>query len=183
MFKEIIVVEGRDDTRRLKEIYPNIETLETNGSALDEPTLKRIKTLQASRGVIVFTDPDFPGNKIRQAIMDYEPACKHAHLKQKDAIAKNKRGVGVEHASTETIKYALENLLTPSTRTVEEIDTQFLIAHKLIGHSNSSNLREQLSEVLGIGYVNGKQLQKRLMMFGIKKEQVIEALSQEKGAL
>ena len=29
----VIVVEGRDDTRRLREIYPDIETIETNGSA------------------------------------------------------------------------------------------------------------------------------------------------------
>ena len=35
MFKEVIVVEGRDDTRRLKEVYPEIETLETNGSAIN----------------------------------------------------------------------------------------------------------------------------------------------------
>ena len=35
MFKEIVVVEGRDDTRRLKEVYPEIETLETNGSAIN----------------------------------------------------------------------------------------------------------------------------------------------------
>ena len=34
MFKEVIVVEGRDDTRRLKEVYPEIETLETNGSLM-----------------------------------------------------------------------------------------------------------------------------------------------------
>ncbi len=43
LFKEVIVVEGRDDTRRLKEIFPDIETIETNGSAIDKPTLERIK--------------------------------------------------------------------------------------------------------------------------------------------
>ena len=32
----IIVVEGRDDTRRLKEVFPEIETIETNGSAIDD---------------------------------------------------------------------------------------------------------------------------------------------------
>ena len=45
LFKEVIVVEGRDDTRRLKEIFPDIETIETNGSAIDKPTLERIKIL------------------------------------------------------------------------------------------------------------------------------------------
>ena len=162
LFKEVIVVEGRDDTRRLKEIFPDIETIETNGSAIDKPTLERIKILNETRGVIVFTDPDFPGNKIRQAVTEVVPECKHAYLKKQDAIAKNGSGVGVEHASI-----------------VEEIEMQFLIENQLIGHANSSSLREHLSDVLGIGYVNGKQLQKRLMMFGISKEQVIEALSKK----
>ena len=177
LFKEVIVVEGRDDTRRLKEIFPDIETIETNGSAIDKPTLERIKILNETRGVIVFTDPDFPGNKIRQAVTEVVPECKHAYLKKQDAIAKNGSGVGVEHASIEAIKAALENLLTASKTIVEEIEMQFLIENQLIGHANSSSLREHLSDVLGIGYVNGKQLQKRLMMFGISKEQVIEALS------
>lgn len=179
LFKEVIVVEGRDDTRRLKEIFPDIETIETNGSAIDKPTLERIKILNETRGVIVFTDPDFPGNKIRQAVTEVVPECKHAYLKKQDAIAKNGSGVGVEHASNDAIKAALENLLTASKTIVEEIEMQFLIENQLIGHANSSSLREHLSDVLGIGYVNGKQLQKRLMMFGISKEQVIEALSKK----
>ena len=179
LFKEVIVVEGRDDTRRLKEIFPDIETIETNGSAIDKPTLERIKILNETRGVIVFTDPDFPGNKIRQAVTEVVPECKHAYLKKQDAIAKNGSGVGVEHASNEAIKAALENLLTASKTIVEEIEMQFLIENQLIGHANSSSLREHISDVLGIGYVNGKQLQKRLMMFGISKEQVIEALSKK----
>ena len=179
LFKEVIVVEGRDDTRRLKEIFPDIETIETNGSAIDKPTLERIKILNETRGVIVFTDPDFPGIKIRQAVTEVVPECKHAYLKKQDAIAKNGSGVGVEHASNEAIKAALENLLTASKTIVEEIEMQFLIENQLIGHANSSSLREHLSDVLGIGYVNGKQLQKRLMMFGISKEQVIEALSKK----
>ena len=69
--------------------------------------------------------------------------------------------------------------LTASKTIVEEIEMQFLIENQLIGHANSSSLRAHLSDVLGIGYVNGKQLQKRLMMFGISKEQAIEALSKK----
>ena len=116
MFKEIIVVEGRDDTRRLKEVYPEIETLETNGSAINEDVISRIKELQKKRGVIIFTDPDFPGNKIRQRIMQEVPLCKHAHLPKREAIAKNDKGVGVEHASAESIKRALQDVITLKLR-------------------------------------------------------------------
>ena len=179
MFKEVIVVEGRDDTRRLREIFPGIETVETNGSAINKETLKRIKYLQESRGVIVFTDPDFPGNKIRDKIMQEIPECKHAYLRKEDAISKGNRGLGVEHANEEVIKKALENLMTPTEEIAEFIEMDFLLDLKLIGHSNSSKNRKKLAQVLGIGHVNGKQLQKRLHMFGITKEQVIEAITSE----
>ena len=58
----VIVVEGRDDTRRLREIYPDIETIETNGSAIDEETIALIQKALQTREVIVFTDPDYPGS-------------------------------------------------------------------------------------------------------------------------
>jgi len=179
MFKEVIVVEGRDDTRRLREIYPAIETLETNGSAINTSTLKRIKYLQETRGVIVFTDPDFPGNKIRNTIMQAIPECKHAYLKKEDAIAKGSRGLGVEHANDKVIKEALANLITPNEEETELIEMDFLLDLNLIGHSNSSKLRKQLAETVGIGHVNGKQLQKRLHMFGITKAQIIKALKEK----
>ena len=61
--KQVVVVEGRDDTKRLKETFGAIDTIETRGSAIDEATLERIRQAQAKRGVIVLTDPDFPGEK------------------------------------------------------------------------------------------------------------------------
>jgi len=179
MFKEVVVVEGRDDTRRLREVFPGIETLETNGSAIDELILNQIKELQRARGIIVFTDPDFPGNKIRNTIMQAVPGCQHAHLKKEDAIAKSNSSVGVEHASDEAIKKALNNLVTPTIEVTEPIDMKFLIDLHLIGNANSSKIRKQLAQNLGIGYVNGKQLQRRLQMFGITKKQVMEALALE----
>ena len=177
MFKEIIVVEGRDDTRRLKEVYPQVETLETNGSAISKEVLGQIAELQASRGVIVFTDPDFPGQKIRQSILNAVPDCKHAYLEKSEAIAKNNRGVGVEHASAAAIKNALNKVMTPALVQTELIELDVLMGLKLIGHAHSATLRKKLAGELGIGYVNGKQLQKRLQMFGITKNQVMEALA------
>ncbi len=57
---EVIVVEGRDDTANLKR-YFDCETYETGGSSIDDRDLERLKRLEDKRGIIVFTDPDFPG--------------------------------------------------------------------------------------------------------------------------
>jgi len=180
MFKEVIVVEGRDDTRRLKEIFSEIETFETGGSALDAAKLAQIKHLQNLRGVIVFTDPDYPGQKIRQAITEAIPECKQAYLDKTDARPKSGKGLGVEHASEAAIRAALSGAMTPLAKQKAEISQQFLVAHDLIGHASSKQKREILAKKLGIGYVNGKQLKNRLNMFGITKAQVLVAV--EKGS-
>jgi len=176
MFKEVIVVEGRDDTRRLKEIFGEIETFETGGSALDQEKLEQIKYLQENRGVIVFTDPDFPGQQIRQKILEHVPECKHAYLDKQDARPKSGKGIGVEHASSDTIRAALKSAMTPVDKQNHQMTQSFLVDHHLVGHATSKKKREVLALKLGIGYVNGKQLMKRLNMFGISKEQVLGAL-------
>jgi len=179
MFKEVIVVEGRDDTRRLKEIFGSIETFETGGSALDAVKLEQIKYLQQMRGVIVFTDPDYPGQKIRQGIIEAVPECKHAYLDRKDAQPKSGKGLGVEHASEGAIREALLTAMTPTENKEAHISQPFLVRLGLVGHGDSKKKRELLASKLGIGYVNGKQLKNRLNMFGITEAQVLGALEIE----
>lgn len=179
MFEEVVVVEGRDDTRRLKEIFPEIETFETGGSALDEKKLLQIKYLQEKRGVIVFTDPDYPGQKIRNAITEIIPLCKHAYLHRRDAQGKNGKGLGVEHASENVIRESLAAAMTPIENREAHITQSFLVELDLIGSNKSKQNREYLANHLGIGYVNGKQLKNRLNMFGFTKEQVLQALNKE----
>ncbi len=62
--QEVIVVEGKDDTKRIK-LAVNADTLETRGSAISDEVLQQIEQLQKKRGVIVFTDPDFSGENPR----------------------------------------------------------------------------------------------------------------------
>ena len=57
---EIVVVEGKTDSQLLKELY-DVDTIETHGLGLDDKTLELIKEASKTRGVIVLTDPDYPG--------------------------------------------------------------------------------------------------------------------------
>lgn len=56
--KEIIVVEGRDDTARVK-MAVDADTIETNGSAIGDTVIQQVRLAQETRGVIILTDPDF----------------------------------------------------------------------------------------------------------------------------
>ena len=81
--QEIIVVEGKDDTARIK-LAVEADTIETNGSALDEATIQRVMKAHETRGVIVLTDPDFPGGKIRETLTQRIPTIKHAFVRKED---------------------------------------------------------------------------------------------------
>ncbi|MEH7335673.1 ribonuclease M5 [Neobacillus drentensis] len=174
--QEIIVVEGKDDTTAIKRAV-DADTIETNGSAVNESTIEKVRRAQETRGVIIFTDPDFPGEKIRKTISEKVPGCKHAFLQKEDALAKRGRGLGVEHANPEAIREALKDAQIMHETISEEISQEDLITAGLIGGEGSKERRILLGKLLKIGYTNGKQLHKRLMMFQISKQEFAEALA------
>ena len=85
--KEVIVVEGTSDVVTLSNLI-DADFIITHGSAISQETLDLIKVANETRGVIIFTDPDFPGEKIRKTIIDYIGDCKHAFVRAKDAKKK-----------------------------------------------------------------------------------------------
>jgi len=172
--KEIIVVEGKDDTTAIKRAV-DADTIETNGSAVNQMTIEKVKRAQKTRGVIIFTDPDYPGEKIRKTIAESVPGCKHAFITKELAMAKGNKGVGVEHASPEAIREALKGAQMMHETVAEEITQEDLVTAGLIGGPGSKERRIQLGKLLKIGYTNGKQLHKRLRMFQISKQEFAEA--------
>ncbi|MBQ5858046.1 MAG: toprim domain-containing protein, partial [Peptococcaceae bacterium] len=62
--KEVIVVEGKDDVSALRKAV-EADILITTGLGLTPKKIEEIRAMAERRGVIVFTDPDFPGGKIR----------------------------------------------------------------------------------------------------------------------
>ncbi|MHA6260509.1 ribonuclease M5 [Sporosarcina sp. CAU 1771] len=173
--KEIIVVEGKSDTVAVKRAT-NADTIETNGSAIDELTIQRIQHAQETRGVIVFTDPDYPGRRIRAIVEERVAGVKHAFLDKKKTLAKNGKGIGIEHAKDEDIREAIRSVYTVDNSLAKPIPLADLMAARLIGHPDARKRRERLSELLCIGQVNGKGLKKRLEMFRIDQSRLEEVL-------
>lgn len=176
--KEIIVVEGKDDTVAIKRAV-DADTIETNGSAVNQITIEKVRLAQEKRGVIIFTDPDYPGERIRHILSKQVPGCKHAFLPKAEAIAKTGKGVGIEHASPEAIRAALMHVKEEMQEQYEEeIEWSELVKAGLIGGPKAKRRREQLGLLLKIGYANGKQLHHRLNMFRISQDEFARALDQ-----
>lgn len=176
--KEIIVVEGKDDTVAVKNAI-DADTIETNGSAIGHKVIEQIKLARQKRGVIILTDPDFPGEKIRKTISEQVPGCKHAFLPKKDAVSKKAgRNLGVENASPDAIKQALKNAQQELVTWEEQVSYEELLALGLIAGPNAKKRRERLGDLLKIGYINGKQLYKRLIVFKISASEFENAMNQ-----
>jgi ribonuclease M5 len=174
MIKEVIVVEGKSDTVAIKRAV-EADTIETGGSAIPDIVLKKIKKAQEKRGVIIFTDPDYPGERIRKIVSQAVPGCKHAFITREQG--RGKRNLGVEYASDEVIRQALEEVKAETVGLYEEtIRFEDLINAGLVGGAGASERRRLLGDILGIGYANAKQIHKRLNMFQISQREFLSAL-------
>ncbi|MCJ7476803.1 ribonuclease M5 [Streptococcus suis] len=182
--QEVLVVEGKDDTANLKRFY-EVDTYETRGSAISDDDLERIEKLHDLRGVIIFTDPDYNGERIRKIIIEAIPTVKHAFLQRDEAAPKSKtkgRSLGIEHASFEDLEKALAGVRGHyDDENNFDISQKTLIRLGLLMGGDSRKRREYLGEKLRIGYCNGKQLLKRLELFGISLAEVEEAMESYHG--
>ena len=168
IIKEVIVVEGKNDTNHLKEFF-DVDTIETNGLGLNKETIELINNINSKRGVILLLDPDTPGEKIRKRINDRIPDLKNVFLFKKEARTSKK--VGVEHASKEVLEKALENVVTYK-KSLETLSYKEYCELGLVGEKDSAIKREKISKKFRLGKCNAKTLFKRLNMLGIRKEQI-----------
>lgn len=175
MYNEVLVVEGKNDKSRILAIFPHLQVITTNGSEISEETLRMIEELSKNHQIILFLDPDFPGERIRNIILNRVPNCQNVFIQKKKAIDYKKKKVGVEHASDEDIIEALENRITfrNGIPTLTTIDFYNL---GLLGSDNSSQKRSYLASVLHLGNSNGKTLLKRLNFMQISYKKVRELL-------
>lgn len=168
--QEVIIVEGKHDESKIKSCL-DADVLITNGTHVSKSFLEQCKTLNETRGIIIFTDPDGPGEWIRRKIMDYVGDCQHASLDVKQS--KNKNKVGIEHADCEMITQAILN----RSKFVKETSSITLDEFNLLGLNGQKNSREKrnlLSKAFSFPQANAKTCFKYLNMMGISYEDCLE---------
>lgn len=170
--KEVIIVEGKDDRAAVLAAL-KCEIITTSGFGLNDKIIKNIKSAHEKMGIIIFTDPDFAGEKIRERLNKLFPGSKNAFLPR--AEGEKDGDIGIENASPESIIRALEKVrtLVEDSKTFKKMD---LILNDLEGSPTASQRRDALGAYLGIGYGNGKQFLKRLNHYGITREEFEEGL-------
>ena len=174
MIKEIIVVEGKSDISAVKKAV-DAEVISTSGLGINDKIINVIKRASKNRGIIILTDPDYPGKKIRNILSNEIENCKHAFIPREKA---NKNGnIGVENASPEEIREALSNAKAEIAVSRQEFINHDMVYYELVGNDNASKRRGKIGDEIGIGYCSAKQFLKRLNSFGITREELETAIT------
>ena len=171
--KEIIIVEGRDDSAAVKRSV-HAETIETHGFGIRKETWELIEKAYLEKGIIIFTDPDFSGEQIRKKVAERFPKAKHAYLMLPDAL---KNGdIGVENAEPAAIVYAIQKAKASFENITPTFTYEDIITAGLTGGSGTSEKMAKVGKFLGIGYGNAKSFLNKLNKYGITAEELDEAL-------
>lgn len=173
--KEVLVVEGKDDVSALRRAV-DADIVITSGLGLTKEKIEEIKILAERRGVIVFTDPDFPGSKIRRILKENIPGLKHAYIAKDEARCPKTGKLGVEYASCEAILKSLNAAKAEHQDYEIEYDLNDIVQLGLSGLPDSAQKRANLCDKLSIGHSNAKQLLKKLNSYQISREEIEELL-------
>lgn len=160
------VVEGKTDVSRLSSLI-NTNFIITNGSEISKETLESIKTLSLTNEIIVFTDPDTPGKRIRDIVNNYVPNCKNAYVRKENSIKKNK--VGVAEATDEEIMLALKNI--HESQGFSSIYSLQMFQNEEYKICNSQEFRNFVTNKLHLDNCNSKRFIKRLNSINLPIEE------------
>ena len=174
MLKEVLVVEGKMDTVAIRRAL-EADTIETGGFTLAPYTLRQIEAAYQKRGIIILTDPDGAGERIRRFLTERFPEAGQAFIPKIKATANN--DVGVEQAQPEAILAALAKVRHHDYRPQVEFTHMDLFRYDLNGSPQAAARRDALGAELGIGYGNAKRFLERLNHYGVTRKEFLAALA------
>lgn len=179
--QELIVVEGQNDANKIREALGQVDVIWTQGFGLTEEKINYIREMALRKGVIICTDPDFPGKQIRDKISSLIPDAKHVYFSRRSALNRQEDDIGVENVSLQEIRAAFAKVLEenpkPDCPLEDGISMQDLLDNGFVGKEGSAARRRAIGKLLGIGDTNAKQFIHRINRFGISRERFRQALT------
>ena len=175
MIKEVLVVEGKMDVVAIDKAV-EADCIITEGFNLKPQALDSIAKAYQKRGIIIMTDPDSAGERIRRFLTKRFPEAKHAFIPKEDATANN--DIGIEQASPEAIRTSLAKVRTMDWEPTNNFTGADLLRAGISGSPAASEKRAKLGAVLGIGYANAKTFLQRLNHYGITRQEFQQAVAE-----
>ena len=147
----------------------------TDGFRLRSAAIKNIRAAYEKRGIIILTDPDTVGERIRTRLTEMFPRARHAFIPAENATNLSDGDIGIEQASPAAIRAALEKVRTPMDAPAEIFSMADMMQAGLTGMEDAAVRRAHLGRRLGLGFANAKTFLRRLNTYGITREEFISA--------
>lgn len=176
LYPAIIVVEGTSDEALISS-FMDADIVVTNGSDVPRETIEYLKEAKKKRDIVVLTDPDCPGKRIRDVLNREIPGLLHAFVLKEHAIKHHK--VGVAESSKQDVLDALSHIVPTTSSDRGALTMADLVELGLMGEDNSSSKRAKLERILHLGHTNAKTLLKRVNALALTREELQEALEQD----
>lgn len=176
-YKAIIVVEGASDEALIRS-FLDCDVVTTNGSEVSRETISFLLEASKSRDIVVLTDPDAPGKRIRDLLDQSIPGLKHAFVRKEKSIKRHK--VGVAESSKEEILLALEKVIPSYTNARGSLTMADYLELGLMGGDSSKKKRARLDEKFHLGFGNAKATLKKANALGLSRKDLEEALVDER---
>ena len=172
-YPAIIVVEGTSDEALILS-FLDADIVVTNGSSVPRETIEYLKKASEHRDIVVLTDPDSPGKRIRDILDQNIEGLQHAFVLKEHAIKHHK--VGVAESSKEDVLMALSHLVPSKNNRRGNLVMSDLFDLGLMGQENASQKRSYLEHNLHLGHTNAKTLLKRVNALGLSKPEIEAAI-------
>lgn len=172
-FDAILVVEGASDKAFIS-TFLDADFVITNGSEVSRETIEYLKEAKKTRDIVVLTDPDSPGKRIRDILDQSVPGLLHAFVPKEHSIKHNK--VGVAESTKEDVLNALSHIVPSKDVKKGDLTLADFYDLGLSGGDGAKERRDLVAKKLHLGFGNAKTLMQRANALGISKEEIKEAL-------
>ena len=172
-YPAIIVVEGTSDAAFISS-FLQADIVITNGSEVSRGTIEYLKEASKHRDIVVLTDPDSPGKRIRDILNENIIGLKHAFILKEHAIKHHK--VGVAESTEKDVLEALRNVVPSPDDHRGSLTMADLYDLGLMGQRDSQAKRDRLETVFHLGHTNAKTILKRINSIGLEKSELGKAL-------
>ena len=146
MLKEVLVVEGKMDVAAIRKAL-EADCIVTGGFSLGKRTLTDIEAAYKRRGIIILTDPDSAGERIRRFLAQRFPEAAHAFIPREEATAAG--DIGDEQASPESIRRTKSSRAKTSSSRVLREGRTLPLAARVSAQSSASAGRTRARSASG----------------------------------
>lgn len=172
-YPSIIVVEGTSDEALLHS-FLDVDVVTTNGSEVSRETIEFLKEASKTRSIVILTDPDSPGKRIRDLIAREVPSAQHAFVRKEKSIKHHK--VGVAESSKDEVLLALSHLIPVANPNRGSLTGSDLVSLGLAGCPGADERRKAVEAKLHLGHGNAKTFLKRANAINLSLEDLKEAM-------